>query len=250
MESPILSWHSPPHTPILGNDEIHVWRASLDLPVLQSRSLLLTLAAEELRRAERYRFQEDREHFIIARGLLRTILGGYLDIEPGELQFHYNPNGKPALDGVPGGDTLHFNLSHSHGLALFAVTHGRDIGVDLEHIRPHFDEDQIAERFFSFQEVAALHALPRSMQKEAFFACWTRKEAYIKGTGQGLSLPLDQFDVSVVPGEPAALISTRWDPQEASRWSLQELNPGTGYVGALAVAGHGWRLKCWQCARY
>jgi len=231
---------------MLGNDEVHVWRAPLDLAVLQVHRLLRTLAAEERQRAECYRFKEDREHFIVARGLLRTILGAYLGIEPGQLRFRYNPHGKPALYETTGGERLRFNLSHSHGLALFAVTHGREVGVDLEQIRPHFAEDQIAEQFFSFQEVAALHSLPRSMQEEAFFACWTRKEAYIKGTGQGLSLPLNQFDVSVFPGEPAALLSTRLDPREASRWSLQGLNPGPGYVGALAVAGHGWRLKCWQ----
>jgi len=126
------------------------------------------------------------------------------------------------------------------------VTYRRAIGVDLERIRRQPAEEQIAERFFSPREVEALHALPVSMREDAFFTCWTRKEAYVKATGDGLSLPLDQFEVSLTPGEPATLLNTRWDPNEACLWSLRELIPGPGFVGAIAVKGHGWRLACWQ----
>lgn len=246
MIAPIRSWYPPPKVLTLGSDEVHVWRASLDLPASRVRGLQQTLAADERARAERFYFQKDREHFIVARGVLRDILGRYLDMQPGQLRFCYSPNGKPALAREFGGDALRFNLSHSHGLALYAVNSGREIGVDIERIRHDLAKEQIAERFFSPHEVSVLHALPANMQKEAFFTCWTRKEAYIKATGKGLTFPLDIFDVSLVPGEPAALLSTKWDPQEASRWSLQELNPGPGYVAAIAVEGHHWRLKCWQ----
>jgi 4'-phosphopantetheinyl transferase len=141
---------------------------------------------------------------------------------------------------------LSFNLTHSHQLALYAVTRRREIGVDLEYVRADFADEQIAERFFSPREVAALRTVPENLLKEAFFHCWTRKEAYVKAKGEGLSIPLDQFDVSLAPGEPALLLSTRDDPQEADRWSLQALFPGSGYVAALAVEGRTWRLKCWQ----
>ncbi len=246
MMSPLPSWCPPPENLTLGNDEVHVWRAFLDLPASQVQSLQQTLVAEELRRAERYYFQKDREHFIVARGLLRAILGRYLRIEPSQLRFCYGPHGKPELAGQTGGEALRFNVSHSHGLALYALTRDRKIGVDLERIRPDLADEKIAERFFSPREVAVLRALPTNMQPEAFFACWTRKEAYLKARGEGLALCLDQFDVSLAPGEPAALLSTNGDPQEVSRWSLQELDPGPGYVAALAVEGHAWQLKCWQ----
>ncbi len=246
MVLPVTSWCPPPQTLTLGSDEVHVWRAALDLKSADVHSLRLTLSAEELARAERFYFRRDREHFVVAHGLLRAILGQYLKIEPGQLQFCYNPYGKPALARTFGRDALRFNMSHSYGLALFAVTCGREIGVDLERLRPHLADEQIAERFLSPREAAALRALPTNMRQEGFFTCWTRKEAYIKAIGEGLTLSLDQFDVSLAPGEPAALVSTSTDPQEASRWSLRGLAPNAGYVGALAVEGHDLRIKCWQ----
>ena len=239
-------WHSPPVPVMLRNNEVHIWRASLNLPVPQVRSLQHTLTAEELKRAQRYYFMKDRENFIVARGLLREILGSYLKMLPGQLRFTYNDYGKPCLAGQLGGETLRFNVSHSHGLALYAVTRGRAVGIDVERIRPDLAEADITERFFSPREVAALRALPIDMQPEAFFRCWTRKEAYIKAKGTGLSIPLDTFDVSPAPMEPAVLLNVNGDPEETSRWSLQELSVDSGYAAALAVEGHDWQLKCWQ----
>jgi 4'-phosphopantetheinyl transferase len=137
-------------------------------------------------------------------------------------------------------------VTHSHGVALYAVTRGREVGIDLERIRSDLAVTEIAGRFFSRQEVAMLRALPTEEQREAFFRCWTRKEACLKARGEGLSLPLDQVDVSLAPGEPDAVPGTERNPSEASRWSLQELIPAPGYAAALAVEGHGWRLACWQ----
>jgi 4'-phosphopantetheinyl transferase len=229
----------------LSGDEVHVWLASLDLEASRVKSLWRTLSADERERGLRFHFQRDREHFIVARGLLRVILGRYLNMKPSQIRFSYNRYGKPFLAGE-GGGALRFNVSHSHRLALYAMTSGREIGIDLEHIRRVLDINEIAERFFSPREVAMLLALPEPLWSEAFFNCWTRKEAYIKAKGEGLSLPLDQFDVSLAPGEPAALLYTSDDSQEASRWSLQELAPSPGYVAALVVEGHDWQLKCWQ----
>ena len=240
------SWSAPPQTMMLGDDQIHVWRASLNLPMSRVQSLRRTLVAAELRRVKRYRFERDHQRFIVARGLLRAILSRYVGIEPGQLRFCYGPQGKPQLVGETGGEALCFNASHSHELVLYAITRGREIGVDLEYMHRDLADVEIAERFFSPREIAALRALPADVQREAFFTCWTRKEAYLKARGDGLALRLDQFDVSLAPGEPAVLLSTNDDPQEASRWSLQELNPGPGYVATLAVEGRDWQLKCWQ----
>jgi 4'-phosphopantetheinyl transferase len=241
-------WRTPPETLTLGGDDVHVWRVRLSQNASRLQSLLQTLAADEQARAERFYFQRDRERFIVARGVLRAILGCYLNLEPSHLRFGYSPYGKPALARDSGGDALRFNVSHSHGLALVAVTRGRKIGVDLERISAEVANEQIAERFFSPREIIKLRSLSTQSQTEAFFHCWTRKEAYIKARGEGLSVPLDQFDVSLVPGEPAVLLSTQADPNEASRWCLQELVLGPGYVAALAVEGHDWQLQCWQWA--
>jgi 4'-phosphopantetheinyl transferase len=241
-----LPWRPAPETLTLNNDEVHVWRAPLDVPELSVRSLWYLLAGDECQRAERYVFEKDRKHFVVARGLLRVLLGRYLGQDPQHLRFTYGPHGKPALATDTGGDTLRFNVSHSYGLALYGVTRGREIGVDVEHIRPEVAQETIAEHFFSPREVTILRALPISLQALAFFACWTRKEAYIKATGDGLALPLDQFDVSLAPGEPAALLRTAWDPQEAARWAMHDLAPAPDYRAAVAVAGHDWHLACWD----
>jgi 4'-phosphopantetheinyl transferase len=225
---------------------VHVWRTPLDLTELQVRSLWDTLAADECQRAERFFFEKDRTHFVVARGLLRILLGRYLRQDALHLRFTYGPHGKPTLATDTGGVALRFNVSHSHGLALYALTRGREVGVDVERIRPEIAQEKIAERFFSPREVTVLRGLPTPLQAPAFFACWTRKEAYIKAKGAGLTLPLDQFDVSLAPGEPAALLHTAWDLQEAAGWTLQDLAPAPGYRAAVAVAGHAWRLTCWD----
>jgi 4'-phosphopantetheinyl transferase len=245
---PVKSPRLAPKTPVLSSDEVHVWCAELDQTASRVHNLQQTLDGNERARAERFYFKRDRNHFIVAHGLLRVILSRYLNIEPGDLRFCYSPYGKPMLAKEFDGDRLRFNLSHSHSLVLYAVTRARDIGIDIERIRPDLAYEQIAEGFFSPREVAALRTVPTSRQLGAFFNCWTRKEAYIKARGEGLSLPLDRFDVSLAPGEPAILLSTVGDPHETSRWSLRELDLAPGYVAALAVEGHDWRLKCWQWA--
>jgi 4'-phosphopantetheinyl transferase len=245
LTAPTLPWLPPPADLSLPDGEVHVWRASLDLSASRVLRLRRALTADELRRVARFHFQEGRDRFIVARGLLRTILGRYLGLEPGRLRFSYGPFGRPALvppSGLPGQWALDFNLSHSGDLALFAFARGRKVGVDVERISGDLDWEPMAERFFSPRESAVLRALPPGVRREAFFTCWTRKEAFVKARGEGLSLPLDRFDVSVVPGEPAALLATQDDSEEASRWTLRDLSPGPGYAAALVAEGHDWRL--------
>lgn len=229
----------------LATDEVHVWR--VDLSSMSSRriqSLRNTLAEDERRRADGFCFEEDRERFIVARGMLRVLLSRYLDLDSDRLNFRYNSHGKPALAERSGGDTLRFNVSHSGGLALVALACGREVGIDIEYVRSGIELEEIAARYFSPQEAATLRSLPANIRTEAFFAGWTRKEAYIKARGDGLSLALDGFSVSLAPGEPAILLNAREDPSEAARWTLRELKPGPGYAAALAAEGHDWRLVC------
>ena len=241
-------WQRPKANLSLPAGEVHVWRAELDRLELVERCYP-TLADEEKERARRFHFKKDRDHFVIGRGALRAILAGYLKERPEGLSFGYGPYGKPYLVPEDRSD-LRFNLSHSRGLALVAVTRGRELGIDVEGIRPEVMEEQLAERFFSPGEVAALQALPASQKADGFFNCWTRKEAYVKARGEGLSLPLDQFDVSLAPGVPAALLQVRLAASEAnrevSRWTMLAIEPGAGFKAAVVVERSDWRLRCWQ----
>lgn len=246
MIAALTSWNSPPQNLTLDINEIHVWRVSLTQTESGLQTLAQTLSTDEQTKAEHFHFPKGRSQFIVSRGALRAILSRYLHINPSLLRFEYNPYGKPSLIIAQSGDTLRFNLSHSHELGLIAITKNRDIGVDIERINPKFPCLEIAEKFFSPLENTVLRSLSAHLQNQAFFTCWTRKEAYIKAVGKGLSIPLDQFDVTLAPGEPAALLNIEQNPEEASRWSLIELIPSSDMVGAVAVAGDCWKLHCWQ----
>lgn len=244
---PVYVWQAPPRFLALPADEVHVWRIRLDAAPDCIKHYYDFLSSDEKGRAARYHFQKDREQYIVARGVLRTILSRYLDMAPDEIRFSYSSNGKPALKNSQGADLINFNMSHSHTLALVGVTRDRKIGIDVERIQNDFSCQEIAGRMFSPQESKTLAELPDDMRHEAFFNCWTRKEAYIKARGLGLSYPLHQFEVSLIPGEPARLIRSTEDSLfDTTPWALQELEPGPGYVGALAVEGKDWQLACWQ----
>lgn len=212
--------------------EIHVWRASLDEDHFGHCEGVLS--ADELNRAARFRFERDRHRFTAARLFLRSTLASYLQISPREVRFGYSEFGKPFLDEACNQDKLTFNLSHSHELAVLAVARRREIGIDVEHRRPGFSNDTLAEHFFSDDEVREIRSLPAQLQERAFFACWTRKEAYIKARGQGLSIPLDQFVVSTRPKQHAVLLSTAHDQSARLHWSVCELDVEAGYESALA----------------
>ena len=243
-------WNSAPAQMLtMELDEAHVWRASLLQAKQETARLRQLLTPDEQARAGRFHFQKDRDHFIVARGILRALLGLYLKVEPGRLRFEYSSYGKPRLSKEFDGGALRFNLSHSHERVLYAFARGRELGVDIEYLRQDFACEEIARRFFSPREVADFCSLPLSQRTEAFFHCWTRKEAYVKALGEGLSVPLDEFDVSLLPGEPAALLSNRRRPQEVARWSLQTLDVASVYAAALAVEGQDWQLKYWDWPR-
>lgn len=220
---------------------MHVWRLTLDRPVQTLRDLL---QPDELTRADRFYFEKDRKHFTVARGFLRRLLGRYLQTDPRELQFSYGAWGKPSLGGEFRESRLRFNMSHSHGLALYAITEAREIGVDVEHMRADFATDDIAQRFFSVFEFGRLCELPDDDRVAGFFRCWTRKEAYIKATGRGMSQPLDGFDVTLGSGADVALLRT--DDYSHARWQLIDIEVGGDYAGALAVEKPVRRIRYWD----
>jgi 4'-phosphopantetheinyl transferase len=233
----------------LGSDEVHCWCASLDVPPETSARLDAALTPDERNRSARFRFERDRQRFIVAHGVLREILGRYLQIRPARIRFVYNAFGKPAISGEFG-RRITFNLSHSAGLVLVAVAAASEIGVDVEYIRARSDVVDIARYFFSAAEVDSLTAVPSHLYAEAFFSCWTKKEAYVKACGEGLTVPLKSFSVCPTTGpadplEDLCVAATESVP--ASRWSLYTLRPAPGYAGALAVEGSGWRVSQFRC---
>ncbi|HJT27362.1 MAG TPA: 4'-phosphopantetheinyl transferase superfamily protein [Pyrinomonadaceae bacterium] len=224
------TWTEPPQSPSLEAHTVHVWRISLDQPDDRLARFRRTLEPDELNRASRFHFEKHQRHFIVARGFLRSVVARYLETRPEALQFSYGAYGKPGLASE---HVLRFNLSHSHEVALLAVALDAELGVDVEHIRADFASEEIARRFFSRAEVEVFNALPKEEQVEAFFRCWTRKEAYIKAIGKGLSQALDAFDVTLAPDVQPALLRVEGD--DASRWLLRNVDVGEGYAGALAV---------------
>jgi 4'-phosphopantetheinyl transferase len=227
----------------LAEDEVHLWRVDLGAVAEGEQRWRQILSEEERARAARFHFLRDRRYFTATRALLRMILGSYADYDPKELVFHYSETQKPSLSSAKSGRQIEFNVSHSGEVALLAFTQGRAVGVDVEKVRQDFEHEAIACRFFSEREQRQLAALAPEQRYPGFFRCWTRKEAYIKAQGVGLSLPLDQFDVSLKQGDDKALLATRPDHTEAAKWSLQDVAAGDGYVGALCVRGEGWQLK-------
>lgn len=240
------AWPYPAQAIHLPHNEVHVWAASLNRPAAQLERLWSILASAEQKRADRFYFERDRNHYVAARGLLRTLLGLYLQLAPQAVAFTYGEHGKPALAPSLARGDVRFNISHAQGVALCSFTRGREIGVDVEQIRPLDDASQIAERFFSAHEVQVFTAVPPAQKPEAFFNCWTRKEAFIKAIGEGLSCPLDSFDVALAPGEPARLLQIKGSPEMAARWQLHTLTPAAGYVGAVIAEGREWTLRRWQ----
>jgi len=205
---------------------VELWTVELRPDPAAQAGLEKLLSPAELGRANRFHFAKDRQAYIAAHGALRTILATYLGCRPAEIDFAAGANGKPSVAGIQ------FNLSHSADLGVVAVTQGREVGVDVEYVDPQRANLDVARRFFSPSEVAVLQALQPEQQTAAFFNCWTRKEAYLKGIGLGLSVPLDSFDVSLAPGEPARLLRGA-----DARWSLHAFTPAPSYVGALAIDG-------------
>lgn len=236
MNPPKAKWISERGHPVLGRDDVCIWFAELENPDAPLRRWIESLSGEERERAAAFHFDRDRKRFIAARAVLRSILGMCLGLEPRDLSFRYGPRGKPELAGGREGSGLRFNLSHSNGCALYAVSRGRDIGIDIEHVRPLDDMMSLALRTFSVKENAALLSLPEEERRKGFYDCWTRKEAFIKSIGEGLSFPLHEFDVSLLPGEgPRPIFISGY--VDESRWTLYSLEPDPAYAAAIVVEG-------------
>lgn len=245
MNTHLQLWRPPAGTLALEAGEVHLWRASLDVPGPVVDRLADTLTDEEWDRAQRYRCLGARKQFILARGLLRSLLGTYLERKATQIHFRHGPQGKPALDLPPAEGPLFFNVSHSHGMALLAFTRHTEIGVDVERLRPFASDLGMAKRYFSHREYHALRAVAPEQRTEWFFHTWTRKEAILKARGVGLSYGLERIEVAIGPHEPVRILRMDEDERRAERWSLRALTPAPGYVGALALEGHDHRLVCW-----
>ena len=241
-----IIWNNPPQTLTLSSQDIHIWRANLDLPSEQIERFFETLSADEKIRSERFHFERHRNFFIAARGILRAILSRYSELEPDEWRFNYGPRGKPEIAESCGVENLEFNVSHSEEIALYGITRASKIGIDIEKVRSLADAEQIAKRFFSPQEFTWLNQLPVSQKEAAFFSLWTCKEAYLKAIGEGLAFGLDQFQISFDSKNSPEIISIQGNQQVAIPWVLQQLNPVLGYVGSVAVKVDNPCFSYWQ----
>jgi 4'-phosphopantetheinyl transferase len=244
-------WRPARRSPEVGRDEIHIWRADLRIDAAVLAMLDTYLSSDERERAGRFRFPHLRDRFVACRGVQREILARYTSKSPAELVFRYSRFGKPALEQVRSDHAadLRFNVSNCGDVALFVVARGRDLGIDVEELRPVPDSMRLATRFFSEPEIAELRRLGDDDHDRAFLTCWTRKEAWVKAVGEGLTYPLDSFDVEFAPGADARLIATRPDPAEAGRWTLHDVNCGDDYVAAVAVEmphGSTGSLRCYD----
>ncbi|HKP77029.1 MAG TPA: 4'-phosphopantetheinyl transferase superfamily protein [Longimicrobiaceae bacterium] len=230
-------WLPGPARPRLAEGEVHVWRASLLASPGELARLHELLSDEEKVRAARFRYDLHRGRFIAGRGIQRLLLARYLDADPAALRYRQAAHGKPMLDGPAAESGIRFNVTNAEDGLLLALATGRELGVDLEPLHRAVDRDAVARRFFSVPENEVYDTIPEEQRDAAFFTCWTRKEAYIKAVGDGLSMPLDCFDVTLRPGEPARLLATRGDPQQVERWTMRALDPGPGWLAALVVEG-------------
>jgi len=241
-------WPGGPTRPALDDALVHVWRAELDAPAHEVERCAAILRADELQRADSFRFRCHRDRFVMARSTLRSILGSYLDVPAREVPITYSATGKPLLARHDAPD-LRFNLSHSGNRAVYAVCAKREVGVDIEAFHRNIDDEALSVRFFAEAERRALAVAPRHARRQAFFSCWTRKEAYIKATGRGLATPLEAFAVCPNARTPMPLLWVRGDPSERLRWVLVPLTVAPGYIGALAVEAPYGGLRCWSWIR-
>ena len=227
--------------PQLGSNEVHVWRASLDVDSAVQERLSVLLSSAEQERAAHFAFARDRNRFTVARAILRRLLGGYLRYPPQDVVLENLAYGKPIVAATSRIPSLRFNLSHSHQFALFAFCLEREVGVDIEKIRPEVAFEGIETRYFSPSERDELETLHPDFRPEGFFLCWTRKEAYVKARGDGLKIPLESFSVTLTPGKPALLRSS-----DEQRWSVYSLPPPAGFAAALVAEGREHQLQLWE----
>ena len=237
-----LLWPVPRVRPTLKVDEVHVWAACLEQPASTVHALESVLSIQELNRADRFHSDRDRRRYVVSHGILRRVLASYRQTDPRALRFTIGKNGKPALADETGPTALRFNLSHTEDMALIAVTLGREIGVDVERVRPISELESIVESYFTPGERDTLRTMENADRRDAFYRCWTRKESYAKAIGGELAVALGGFDTML--SQPADLPAG--SAARASGWNLHELLPADGYVGAVAIDGAVSRLMSWR----
>jgi 4'-phosphopantetheinyl transferase len=230
---------SEPGPAALSASDVHVWSVELDAWLPEIRSLQALLSAEERARAAKFVFGKDGARFVLRRALLRQILGGYAGQKPGLLKFDHTVQGRPLLAHESGGDTLRFSLSHAGGLVLVAVARQRQIGIDVERVREGFEWRPMLDTVFSEAEGIAFNVLPEAQKTGAFFNAWTRKEAYLKATGEGIATSLRQVEMSL---RAQKIMRIGGDVAAAAAWSLRDWAPAPGFIASLVVHGHDWRL--------
>ncbi len=226
----------------MGN-EIHVWATTLAASPAVLAQFAATLSPDETERANRFKFEKHRNRFIAGRGALRAILAPYFNVDASGLSFNYLENGKPALTEKFASAGIHFNLAHTGELALVAVTRVGPVGVDVESVRLIKNVDELVARFFSPRESESFQTVSAAQKPAAFFNLWTRKEAMLKATGEGITRSLSLVEVSFLPGEAARVVAISGDAQAGERWCLREVWPAKGFAGAVAVEGGTFNLQ-------
>jgi len=230
---------------VLGRQDVHVWRAVLDVAADTRARLERLLSGDELQRAACFHRSQDRERFILARAFLRDALSAYVQTEPADLQFAVTPAGKPRLRGRGAGTPVQFNLSHSDAIALLAITADRPVGIDIERVRRDIEHDAIVRQFFSPTECREYFRLGDEERPSAFARLWTRKEAYLKALGEGMGKPLDSFAVPMAPGAAAESAAFLAEPDADGEWIVFGIDAPPGYEAALATRGQLPRLFSW-----
>lgn len=233
----LQSWLDTNQPSTIDSGEVHIFCVSMNQPGSRLQEFFQALSSNEVKKKDRFHFVKDRDRYVIRHGVLRKILGSYLDVPACSVDIEYTEYGKPIIMGNNDDSWLQFNLTSSRDLALIAVTRMNPIGVDLEYMIDDFPYMDIALKYFSSGEMRQLYALPEESHKRAFFDGWARKEAYVKARGEGLSIPLDRFEVSICPGDRAELLHHDDDLHESFRWSLQAIDLGDHYAAAFAVEG-------------
>ena len=231
----VQQWSTPSSNLCLTSEEVHIWYANLNLSVKETEELIQLLSQDEREKANKFRFEEHRRRFIVARGRLRQLLANYLNISAEEIRFEYSDRGKPSLSNHCYQNNLQFNVSHSQNLALYAFTYQNRVGIDLEYLRRCNNASQIASRFFAPQEYELISSLEESRQQEVFLHIWTIKEAYLKATGEGLSGSIDAAVVSFQGDNPIGLAAVGGTSQKAADWLVHSFTPAHNFIATVAI---------------
>ena len=230
-----IIWQNSPSQPLLANKRVHVWRANLDLPTTEIERLAAFLSTDEIARANKFHFLEHKRRFIVARGILRQLLGNYLQISPNKIEFEYSDRGKPRLAASMGNSYIQFNVSHSMEYVLYGFTNNHLIGVDLEFLRETQDAAELAKSFFTHREYELIANSTDEERQKAFFQFWTAKEAYLKAIGTGLSDSLSDIEITFDCAKKPKLLSVGENIATVGNWSIYHFIPAANYVAAIIV---------------